>query len=223
MRFRLDRGWIQRLKEKYRAGVELEPITVAMINEQPYLISGWHRAAALEEVGAKEADARIVRGVSVKEARWQAAQSNQAHGLPLKRRELRNVFRAFVDADNHTEADEWGGTLFTSYRRIAREVGVDHKTVIRWMQEDYPKVAAEMMAEEQRPYDPGPPVRIGADERRVMDALSKVFEGAKRVRGKDAKARILQQFEAHCETLRQASDGVVKRRPIDLAGADDAF
>jgi len=100
VRRKLDQATINRYVEVLKAGNEMPPIKVAIINEAPVLIDGWHRVAAMEQLGLRDAEA-IVQQATEKEAFWLAAKANLEHGLPLKKSELREVFRAYVKARQH--------------------------------------------------------------------------------------------------------------------------
>ena len=57
------------------------------------------------------------------EGRWAAATANMAHGLPLKPKELRNVFAAYITARQHYKAN---GRL-KSYRDMAATIDSEHR------------------------------------------------------------------------------------------------
>ncbi|ABS66349.1 conserved hypothetical protein [Xanthobacter versatilis] len=63
------------------------------------------------------------------------------HGLPLKSRELRAVFKAYVGSGRHRD-----GVRFRSYREIAVDLAsrVSHTTIRNWMEQDFPSVFAAM-------------------------------------------------------------------------------
>ena len=73
-----------------------------------------------------------------REAEWLAANGNTEHPSPLKAKEYRRIFQAFVGARKHHRAD---GSL-KSYREIAAEIaGARGYTTIRnWMRQDFPSV-----------------------------------------------------------------------------------
>lgn len=70
-----------------------------------------------------------------------AAQANCKHGLPLKPKEMRNVFKVYVGSRQHREANGW----INSYRRMESDLGnrVSYNTLRNWMKKDFPKIAAE--------------------------------------------------------------------------------
>jgi hypothetical protein len=73
--------------------------------------------------------ARIV-DTTAKEAQWLAAESNMAHGLPLKNVEIRFAFHAYLRAGRHRDAD---GKREQSLRDMGRLFGKNHETIHNWM------------------------------------------------------------------------------------------
>ncbi len=92
------------------------------------LLAGFHRVAACERIGRETILARIV-DTTAKEAQWLAAESNMAHGLPLKGAELRKAFHAFLRAGQYMNVDRTRKSL----RDMARVFGKSHHTVHKWM------------------------------------------------------------------------------------------
>jgi hypothetical protein len=80
---------------------------------------------------------------SDEEARWISARSNLAHGEPLKAKEHREVFRAYVKAGHCFHKGKQG-----KQRRpkSSREIAADlhglrsHTTIVHWMREDFPSI-----------------------------------------------------------------------------------
>jgi hypothetical protein len=138
----LERSWIKRYTAVYRSGRTMPPVTVANLNGAFILTDGWHRIAALESLGKEEVRAVVVPANSEKDVHWLAAQANLEHGKPLKSREYREVFRAFIHARKHRNEDK----SFKSYREIAAEIGGarGHTTIRNWMQADFPSVFRAM-------------------------------------------------------------------------------
>jgi hypothetical protein len=130
-----------------RSGKTLPPIQLARVNKALVCVDGFHRIAAHEHVAAKRKKApgsiwAVVTDCTAKEALWLAAKANLEHGLPLKPKELRTVFRKYIQAGNHVEAK---GRL-KSYRAIASDLGgvKSHQTIANWMRRDFPKIAQRM-------------------------------------------------------------------------------
>jgi hypothetical protein len=134
VRAKVDHRVVLKYAEKMRAGAEFPPIKLARINGSLYLVDGWHRfgAACENDQWYLWAD---ISDMTLDEARWQAAKANTQHGLPLKTREYRDVFRAFIDSDQHTQ-----GKKLMPYREIATQIGKPFSTIRNWMEADYPRL-----------------------------------------------------------------------------------
>jgi hypothetical protein len=128
----LDRGTVKKYASAYRADVTMPPVKVADLKGALILTDGWHRVAARESLGEQRVEAIVVPASSEKEVRWLAAQANLEHGLPLKPKQYREVFRAYIKARRHR--NENGS--FKSYRDIATELGGarGHTTIRNWME-----------------------------------------------------------------------------------------
>jgi hypothetical protein len=138
----LDRGTVKKYASAYRADVTMPPVKVADLKGALILTDGWHRVAARESLGEQRVEAIVVPASSEKEVRWLAAQANLEHGLPLKPKQYREVFRAYIKARRHR--NENGS--FKSYRDIATELGGarGHTTIRNWMEKDFPGVYRAM-------------------------------------------------------------------------------
>lgn len=173
LRGKLDKSTIQRYAAVYRAGKEMPPIKVAKVNGAPVVVDGWHRLAALESIGRTEVEAEIVTATE-KEARWLAAEANLSHGLPLKRRELREAFVAYVRAGKYRDKRGWP----KSYRSIAEEFGSPHTTIRNWMKKGFPKIAQQYSDESYSKNPGGLPERQREEgftttaRRHLQDALA---------------------------------------------------
>jgi hypothetical protein len=77
-----------------------------------------------------------------REAEWLAANGNTEHASPLKAKEYRRIFQAFVGAQKHHRVD---GSL-KSYREIAAAIGGarGYTTIRNWMRQDFPSVFQAM-------------------------------------------------------------------------------
>lgn len=139
VRIKLDPKTVDRYASAYLSGAEMPPIQVAKVNSALVLIDGWHRIAALEKLGSPYAEAVIIE-TTIQEAAWLAAKANIAHGLPLKKSEIKNAFKAYVKGKQYLDAR---GKL-KSYRTMAQELGgVVHYTTIRnWMRHYFPRLSA---------------------------------------------------------------------------------
>lgn len=137
MRKKTDPSTIKRYVAIYQAEKSMPPVKIGLIKGVPFLIDGWHRLAALEQLGEETASALVIE-CGEQQALWLAASANLEHGLPLKATELRAVFRALVRAKKHRDAR---GRLL-SYRDIGQIIGKPHTTIRNWMMKDFPKIAA---------------------------------------------------------------------------------
>jgi hypothetical protein len=148
---------VKRYMGAYRAGKALPPILVKEHNAGYILIDGWHRVAALHELGERTVEAEIVQDAQLEDIRWLAGKANLTHGKPMRPKEYRAIFRAYIDAGQHRE----GETRLKSYREISADLegarGVS--TLHGWMKADYPEIAARMAGEELKPLEPMEPPR----------------------------------------------------------------
>lgn len=147
VRAQIDPGIVRSYATVTRTGGTLPPIQVARINGALYLVDGWHRLEAAKLNGEAFICAEVA-DMSEEEAQWAAARANLSHGLPLKPREVRTVFRAYVRSRQHRD-----GRRFKSYREIAADHAnrVGHTTIRNWMRQDFPSVFRAMGEDSGRP------------------------------------------------------------------------
>jgi len=140
IRNRIDQGTVHRYRNVYKNGGDLPPVRVALVDGGAYLVDGWHRIEALEGLGATSVRAMVTEETQ-EDAHWLAAEANLTHGLPLKAREVRGVFRAYVRARRHRE-----GRRSKTYQQITDDLGgvVALTTIRNWMQRDFPSVFRAM-------------------------------------------------------------------------------
>lgn len=134
VRGRVEPRVVRQYSEAMQAGAEFPPVTLAHIEGSLYLVDGWHRVAATLANNQSMIWADVSE-MTFNEARWYAAKANTEHGLPLKAKELREVFRAFIETDQHMQ-----GQRLMPYREIARRIGKCFSTVRNWMKADYPRL-----------------------------------------------------------------------------------
>lgn len=144
VRRKLDQPTVNRYVDVLKAGGSMPPIQVVFINDAPVLIDGWHRVAAMDQLGRPEVEA-VVLEATEKEAYWLAAKANMEHGLPLKSGEQREVFRAYIKAGQHKR----GRGRYKSYRDIGNELIKPHTTIRTWMIKDFPRIAALLGGNEE--------------------------------------------------------------------------
>lgn len=125
---------IRQYSEAMQAGAEFPPVTLAHIDGSLYLVDGWHRVAAAL-ANNQYLILADVSEMTFDEARWYAAKANTEHGLPLKTKELREVFRAFIETNRHMQ-----GQKMMPYREIAKRIGKGFSTIRNWMKADYPRL-----------------------------------------------------------------------------------
>lgn len=160
MRMEIDRSTVARYvqvlwtagRRTWRTCNAFQAIQVAKVGKSLFLVDGFHRLAAMEEF-AKGADGagrlgkiRVdVIAATEKEALLLAAKANLRNGLPLKKSEIRNVFRAYMDANGNVEKID-GKPALKSYRAIAADLGglCSHMTARNWMLADYSDTAEAM-------------------------------------------------------------------------------
>lgn len=206
----LDKSNLRRIRSAYRAGTELPPLALAFVKGDetlPIVLDGHHRLTVLEALAA---EARLRDGpasiavqatfvtLTEAEARFQAALANFTHGQPLKPRESRRVFAAYIKAGRHRKGDD-----YRSYRDMGKDMGRDHKTIIAWMKADFPSEAARMTEPEKATEGgdgPPPPVVVVAH---AMDAwllagrcLFEQGGSSDRSRLTEGLGRLLRSFEA---------------------------
>jgi hypothetical protein len=152
VRGRLDDATISRYVNALAEGCDMPPIRVADVEGSLIVVDGWHRLAAYNRLGTWTVEAVITKA-SAGEARWMAAAANLAHGLPLRKAELRTAFKALIKARQHIAKPTQGamkpGTLL-SYRDLSKLLGglVRHTTVRGWMMKDFPGIARRMGGED---------------------------------------------------------------------------
>ena len=145
VRNRLDAGAVVRYRSMTEAGREPPPIKVGRVGALLYLVDGWHRmeAGALRTSHSFANGAEVlalVADMSVDEVRWESAKANMGHGVPLRKSEMREVFKAFVKAKRH----HMGKGKLMSYRDMGAELGMGHTTLRNWTRQDFPSLFAAL-------------------------------------------------------------------------------
>lgn len=172
VRHKLDKAAVKRYSDMTKAGSAPPPIKVGKVGDKLYLVDGWHRleAGAVEQgLGFGTVTARV-KVMTEDEVRWEAAKANLGHGVPLKTRDYRNVFRAFIRAKQHHK----GRGRFMSYREMAAAlgVGVVHTTLHNWTQKDFPSLAKALGGGQEGNQASGPPPLVGLtlEEEHIREA-----------------------------------------------------
>jgi hypothetical protein len=166
----LDKGAVRRYREMTRAGSPPPPIRLALVKGVHYLIDGWHRleaGAVITEpiTGGVLADVAVM---TEHQARWEAADANSSHGVPLKPGEQRGRFKAFIVSRQHHMARD----RLMSYRDIGEALGKPHTTIRNWVERDYPDLFRRMQGEGGSNPTPGAPPSnyMSLDAERLAEA-----------------------------------------------------
>ncbi|MCQ3931244.1 MAG: hypothetical protein DPW16_12365 [Chloroflexi bacterium] len=132
----LDAATVERYRAVIQNGGELPPITVYLMpteatsSANTYLLAaGFHRMEAHKLEGRKTIFA-VVRQGTREQAMIEAARSNLAHGLDLKKPDLRRALEILIVAGYYTK----DGVL-ASNGVIAADLGVSDPTVGEWVKE----------------------------------------------------------------------------------------
>jgi hypothetical protein len=146
------------------------------------VIDGHHRLLAHQETDKKYIQARAIK-TNINAAKLLAAQANLLHGVPLNKRDHREVFRRYVQAEANVKED---GSL-KSYREIRADLTAIRTptTLMNWMKRDFPKIAAEMAKrediEQPTPYEDDGSL-VGRDADHVGATLDLAVGALDRVR-----------------------------------------
>jgi hypothetical protein len=187
---------------RYQAGLWMPPVVLARLHGSYVPVDGWHRITALRRIGRREVQAYVLRDVPPEEILWLAGQANLGHGKPLRPKEYRKVFKAYMDAGQNKKN---GNGELKSYRAIVEDLGGcrSHTTIRNWMLEDYPGVASQMAGEELEPPEP----RERVDRQHVLflwglDALGTVEKAAKSITDEKRRGEFIQALEHSLAILR---------------------
>jgi len=215
VRRKLEDGAVDKYLRRYKAGLPMPPIKVARVQGGALvLVDGWHRVAALKELGRATAEAEVIP-MSLREARWAAARANLDHGVPLRRGEYRNVFKAYVHARQHIGKRG----VFKSYRDIAGEIGGtrSYTTVRNWMLSDFPEIAKKMGGQDApAAAEPGPLEPSHPED----DLLATGLEGAAHAVAAARGMRDPQRRGRLVEELRRALATAEQAGPYELSEDD---
>lgn len=186
------------------------PVQVAIVGDAWYLTDGFHRAEAARQVGLEKITAEARPAASIEEARWRAAVANLRHGLPLRKAEVREAFRRLVRAGEHRLPDKeaWRrGRRFASYREIAAALGgiVSHRTLVHWMNADFPAVARAMREGREDINERAEDVTV-TEERRLRDAIAAIevsLANAQGITSADRRALVAAALREAAERIEQ--------------------
>jgi len=203
VRNEVDQGAVRRYADAMRTGHEFPPITVAMVNGAPVVVDGWHRTNAARLIGRPTLLANLIEA-DERELAWIGAEANSSHGVPLKRSEARNVFRAYVRAGRHRNSK---GRIKSS-REMAQDLrGMkSHATILEWMRQDFPSVYREMRRSEEEPRFEGGLHAVDPEEHfygATLGALESLAANARGIKDPTRRGQIIATLEATLEAIKQ--------------------
>jgi hypothetical protein len=212
-RTKTDRATVKRYAQAMANGTDFPPILVANLKGVLILLDGFHRVAAMTSLNMDQTPAEVHEVATLEEARWLAAKANLTHGLPLKARDRRAVFRAYVGASQHRKGGPRG--VLKSYREMAADLGGVHYTTLRnWTRCDFPSVFAAIGGDTNVGLgglpEPEPPGRLFARE--ASEALDKALAALAGVTEPEDRGWLLTKVEALKEALEDA--GVKEELPF---------
>ncbi|MCB4822626.1 ParB N-terminal domain-containing protein [Roseicella aerolata] len=218
VRERLDPATVERYARVLSNGLNMPPVSVALVRGVPVLVDGWHRITAHERCGIREVPAVVVAtDANPSEVLWIAAEANLKHGLRLKPKEVRVAFRAFIRARKHIIPKGRGGRealRLMPYREIAQALGgtVSHGTVFNWMRQDFPKIAARYGAQDT-PWDAsGAAGRLTTDDpeeahlRAAMAAVDSIRAATRGVKDAERRGEVIGAVEAMLAEMRSGGE-----------------
>lgn len=121
-----DNATVERYRELMQEGVALPPPKVMLVAGDYFLYDGWHTYSAATQCGMEEIECQVSVGTYA-DAEWAACAANSDHGLQRSNEDIRVACLAAIRL--HLEENP-GATNF--YRKLARHIGCDHKTVAKW-------------------------------------------------------------------------------------------
>lgn len=147
IRTKTDLKTARRYADLMLGGEKFKPIKVTPTDETDVtkgytLVDGWHRVTAAQLNGYRTIEAEVVAAAS-HEIPWLAVEANRRHGLPLRREDKRNAFRAYVRAKRHRTGR---GNAVKSASEMAKDLNgiVSRHQLPKWMFTDFPAIYAAM-------------------------------------------------------------------------------
>jgi hypothetical protein len=205
-----DKRTITKYRKVFLSGTKMPPITVAKVEDSYFLVDGWHRLAAFEQIDNGGCIEVEVIDTTHREVYWLAAKANLKHGLPLKSKEIRAVFRAYISARKHLDGDRT-----RSYREIAQDIGGlnSHMTIRRWMIKDFPKIAQRMGGEDghadggQRPHGSEEETWVSAAARELDNVRARFNGNPKDKTGRTALLEYMHEIVTEIEVEMRWTEG----------------
>jgi len=119
----LDQDKVREYAVVMSEGGTFPPVVLFREGETLYLADGFHRVAAAQRAGKSQIRAEVRPGGFAGAVEY-AEDANLTHGFALSTRDKRNIFERRVRRGHEWEV--------TSDREVARQLGVDHKTISNW-------------------------------------------------------------------------------------------
>lgn len=187
---------VREYETAYRNNAAFPPLVVterpdtrplALPGDVSYLVlDGWHRLQALNNIGREKTQVLIKptpENASPHQLRWLGGQENLKNGLPLRNKEVRELFRAYVKAKEHRK-----GQGFKTYREIAQDIPLKtFQTIRNWMEVDFPAVFKAMGRKDDeafeskynggKRYTPLPDLQLREMELAFHDVLEEAKKG----------------------------------------------
>lgn len=206
VRDKVDQKTVKKYAEEMGHGQVFPPIKLGRIEGRLFLIDGWHRLAAMRMNGATE-EPMLVATMTRQQAHWEAAKPNLTHGLPLKPREKRPVFKAYVKSGQHRKRLPGlrSGSKLKSYREMGTELGMGHTTLRQWMLADYPSIARELGGDSGNPRGSAPPREDpqAAYRKQVREALEDAKGVSPLIKCSEERYQLLAVLEELAAELRK--------------------
>jgi uncharacterized ParB-like nuclease family protein len=195
----LDAATVGKYAAAMEAGAEFPPVLLSGLNGALVLVSGFHRYHAAKSAG-RTALLAEVHPMRPERLLWRAAAENLTHGLPMKAKDHRGAFRAYVKSGMHRLPN---GKVKAS-RTIATELNNirSHATVLKWMESDFPSVYALMAGGTDEPTDAGglqeqPPLtEEQALLQSALDALGQLKAAAPGIKSASARGELIEPLKA---------------------------
>ena len=170
-------------------------IELADVDGALFLVDGRHRVEAMRLDGRDLVDAKVTT-MTRDEVAWGSALLNLRHGVPLKYRERKRAFSAYVHAGQHKN----GRSRYKTYREMGADLGFPFSTIRHWMRADHPSIYKAIG--DKCPEKSGPP-DAGLRERQVesshvahaLAAIESAFTVAARLRGPVALGAVVAKLE----------------------------
>lgn len=213
VREKLTSSRVKAYRSAYKSGADMPPVTLADVRGALYLIDGWHRMAAQEELDRKQVEAHI-RKMTKQEAVWAAASANLTHGEAYKTPERRRAFAVFIETKQHIRR---GKAL--SYREMATAFGGNpsYGTIRNWIKKDFPEVFARLEKHRTGEWDPSmlkrepTPSEDGFAVAKVEELLATAIGHARSITSPEARKVVTLMAERAHRAIEQGTVYLTKK------------